>query len=498
MPMNVHERPRGTAHVSEAREARATSGDSLESASGARQRTLQRMLDHRPAVQSLLQRQRDVDQDSRARTSTARAGGVVQRFTEGGGYRISANRAFALPVENETQRFFATPAVIERSNRILEAMGSRVRLHAGDDAPEALAGMKAVTPRALVPEQPLFDVNECIDVADRVTGANQTHALYQGPDGDDLALRKQSPYPQAVGELNLIARELANQEAPTPQGLVDTQDALYGEDESASFRFAFGDGLQVDTNDSDEALATLEDAIPSLPLRRALIESIMEGRYEYQHGLQRFAVEVLTPLIEAGHVGEQPETKKGWATRLGQALDARMADDRAAATTGYRDLPAQTLSTRSRQLGVNAHARPEVGESYAIVGTRERTAEDPQNLWSFHFAAVIARDGEDSLTLENYNREKGSEGDTEWYFDMQGPEAQSFHAKHRATVAGALTLRMGAPATKELRAQTLGRLPEGASEELTARIQQARTRAGLAAILADATGTADSDTTAET
>ncbi|MFY1825765.1 hypothetical protein ACN47A_07620 [Myxococcus fulvus] len=495
--MKVHERPRSTTHHAEAREPRATAGDSLESVSGARQRTLQRMLDHRPAVQSLLQRQRDVDQGSRARTSTTRAGGVVQRFTEDGGYRISANRAFALPAENETQQFFATPALIERSNRILEAMGSRVRLHAGDDAPDALAGMKAVTPRAVDPEQPLFDVNECIDVADRVTGSGQTHALYQGPDDDDVALRRQNPYPAAVGELNLIARELANQEAPTPEGLVAAQEALFGEDDSESFQFTYGDDIEVDTSSPKEALEALEDAIPSLPLRRALLRNIMKDRYEYQPGLQRFAVEVLTPLIQAGHTGEEPETQEGWATRLRQHLDARLADDRNAATAGYRDLPAETLSARSRRLGVNAHARPEVGEAYAIVGTRERTDEDPQKLWSFHFAAVIARDGEDSLTLENYNREKGHEGNPQWYFDLQGPEAQSFHAKHRATVAGALTLRMGAPATEELRAQALDRLPEGASAELTARIQQARTRAGLAAILADATGAAGSDTTGE-
>ncbi|MBZ4400718.1 MULTISPECIES: hypothetical protein [unclassified Myxococcus] len=496
--MKVHERPRNTTHHAEAHKPRATAGDSLESASGARQRTLQRMLDHRPAVQSLLQRQRDADQGARARTSTARPGGVVQRFTEEAGYRISANRAFALPAENETQRFFATPALIERSNRILEAMGSRVRLLAGDDAPEALAGMQSVTPRAVVAEQPLFDVHECIDVADRVTNSGQTHALYQGPDDADLALRRQNPYPGAVGELNLIARELTNQEAPTPQGVVAAQEARFGEDDLESFRFTYGDGLEVETSSLQEASTLLEDAIPSQPLRRALLKNIMKDRYEYQPGFQQFAVEVLTPLIQAGHVGEELETQAGWATRLAQHLDARLADDRNATTTAYRELPEQTMSERSRRIGVNAHARPEVGESYAIVGTRERTAEDPQQLWSFHFAAVIARDGEDSLTLENFNREDDAEGTSRWYFDMQGPEAQSFHAKHQATVAGALTLRMGAPATEELRAQALDRLPEGTSEELTARIQEARTRAGLAAILADATGTADSDATDET
>ncbi|GEN10262.1 hypothetical protein SAMN05443572_110136 [Myxococcus fulvus] len=491
--MNVHERPRGTAHVSEAREARATSGDSLESASGARQRTLQRMLDHRPAVQSLLQRQRDVDQGSPARTSTARAGGVVQRFTEGGGYRISANRAFALPVENETQRFFATPAVIERSNRILEAMGSRVRLHAGDDAPEALAGMKAVTPRALVPEQPLFDVNECIDVADRVTGSNQTHALYQGPEDDAPTSRRQSTY--ALGELNAIAEQLADNADVTPQSIITAQDELTEEDEEAStLRFSFRD-VAVDTNNKQHASTALAQVIPIPRLRLALLREIFGDTYRKQPVVQQRLANLLGPFLDA-HLADGERDVDEWQELLEAHFATGQRQARAEATERYLQHDPEQLSTRSRRVGVNTHARPEVGESYAIVGTRERTADE--KLWSFHFAAVIARDGEDSLTLENYNREKGSAGDTEWYFDMQGPEAQSFHAKHQSTVAGALTLRMGAPATEELRAQALDRLPEGAPAEFAARIQQARTRAGLAAILADATGTADSDTTAET
>ncbi|MCP3061297.1 hypothetical protein LXT21_21175 [Myxococcus sp. K38C18041901] len=488
--MNVHERPRSTMHHAEAREPRATAGDSLESASGARQHTLQRMLNQRPAVQSLLQRQRDADQGSRARNSTARAGGVVQRFTEEGGYRISANRAFALPSENETQRFFATPALIERSNRILEAMGSRVRLHAGDDAPEALAGMKAVTPRAVDPEQPLLDVNECIDVADRVTNSGQTHALYQGPDDDAPTSRRQSTY--TLSELNAIAGQLADNADVTPQSIITAQDELTEEDaEASTFQFNFRD-VAVDTDNRQQASTALAQVIPIPRLRIALLREIFGGTYEKQPVVQQQLANLLGPFLDA-HLEDGERDVDEWQELLEAHFATGQRQARAEATDRYLQHDTEQLSARSRRVGVNASARPEVGESYAIVGTRERT--DDERLWSFHFAAVIARDGEDSLTLENYNREKGSEGNPEWYFDMQGPEAQSFHAKHRATVAGALTLRMGAPATEELRTQTRARLPQGVSEEVLARIEQARTRAGLAALLADATGTADSDTT---
>jgi hypothetical protein len=57
----------------------------------------------------------------------------------------------------------------------------------------------------------------------------------------------------------------------------------------------------------------------------------------------------------------------------------------------------------------------------------------------------VARDGDDAVTLENYNRRGAGHGkhpNARWYFALYGP-GRTFHETHRETVTGAVTLVMG-------------------------------------------------------
>ena len=79
---------------------------------------------------------------------------------------------------------------------------------------------------------------------------------------------------------------------------------------------------------------------------------------------------------------------------------------------------ARGLRSKSKKLGVNAFASPEVGEGFATFSVfskeNDNTAADyttgerreGQDTWGYHHAAVVARslDGKDWMTLENYNR----------------------------------------------------------------------------------------------
>jgi hypothetical protein len=93
-------------------------------------------------------------------------------------------------------------------------------------------------------------------------------------------------------------------------------------------------------------------------------------------------------------------------------------------------------------LGINQYAIASVGEAYV---THSIAVEDNKGKikdfatrrsfvpkWSYHFAGVVARSGNDTVTLENYAR--GGEGignvgsDPRWYFQMYGSgTGQSFH-----------------------------------------------------------------------
>jgi|GEM_PF-3868982 len=500
--MNTHERQQSDVTSTKASwEERGTSeapAACVETPSGKRHQALQRKLNQRPAVQSLLQRQQDVSQSPHvvARKAQASAlqsrqaapagsGPVVQRFSVEDGYRVSEHRTLAVEDQPESKDFYATPAEINRSNLILAATESRVALQAGQAAPAPLAGMQAVTPVPRNPAQPLFDVNECIDVAKQVMGTGNIHAIYQAGAGGAVSMGEQTTDPNNLDVLNVIARHLADNPDVTPQDLIQDQQAIADENEDADrFQFSFS-GVDVQTDSGQEASAELADVIPVKNLRIALLREHFGASYERQPQVQQRLANMFGAfLTQHGQEQGEPRSVNAWSYLLLDYFRAGLRQERDAGSARYMEQAAEVTDARSQQVGVNAHARPEPGESYAIVPSRDRTAEDGQ-MWSFHFAAVIARDGADSVTLENYNRYTGNAGNTQWYFDMQGPEEQSFHEKHRNTVAGALTLRMGAPATADLRDQTLQGLPQPVSEEVAERIKQARTRAELAAIHAD-------------
>jgi hypothetical protein len=111
--------------------------------------------------------------------------------------------------------------------------------------------------------------------------------------------------------------------------------------------------------------------------------------------------------------------------------------------------------------GVNRYAAPEVGETYMInslgKGTSQNdgselvrdysTKQDKRLAWSYHFGGVVARSGDDRITLENYARgdNRQDNADPRWYFQMYGMrKGQSFHDQHKATggYANALTVSL--------------------------------------------------------
>lgn len=90
----------------------------------------------------------------------------------------------------------------------------------------------------------------------------------------------------------------------------------------------------------------------------------------------------------------------------------------------------------ARSSGLDEHARPEVGEAFKI-----RFLNRSDTDWNYHWAGVVARDGDDAVTLENSTREARTDmkyQDPRWAFKMYGPAEQSFHSTYR-TATHALT-----------------------------------------------------------
>ncbi len=105
--------------------------------------------------------------------------------------------------------------------------------------------------------------------------------------------------------------------------------------------------------------------------------------------------------------------------------------------TEYQGMSRSRLGGRSRELGINQYANPEVGEGYVTSSIREAPDEGRfstvqylhainqvanstkqqkaamhknirmlDHIWGIHYAGVIAKSGSDTVTFENYNRDQ--------------------------------------------------------------------------------------------
>lgn len=85
----------------------------------------------------------------------------------------------------------------------------------------------------------------------------------------------------------------------------------------------------------------------------------------------------------------------------------------------------------SKSFGVNEFAAPEVGDALTQVNneTERKNAPEGVDLWNFHWAGVIMKDGADYVTLENLSVENEDVLNPSWYFRMYGAGKQSFHTQ---------------------------------------------------------------------
>ncbi|HWC28406.1 MAG TPA: hypothetical protein VG474_17580, partial [Solirubrobacteraceae bacterium] len=117
--------------------------------------------------------------------------------------------------------------------------------------------------------------------------------------------------------------------------------------------------------------------------------------------------------------------------------------------------PNAALDLAAQQMAVNEYADPDVGEGLLTsrlgetVGgmvqdpyhARVENAPSPATLWRFHWGGVVAKDGSDYVTLENYARNAednlGAIGsDPRFYVQMYGAGGQSWHTQWATFHAG--------------------------------------------------------------
>jgi hypothetical protein len=292
----------------------------------------------------------------------------------------------------QPKAFFATEAVIARSNEALRRVGSPIQLVATNlqvyiyDNHRKQHELKQVIPRAkrkvLADPFQMEAPQECNNIAGFVVGARSADSDLETPTGRELT---QAPdgRPSILSEIELyVGHELAR---------------------------------RMKTTGPADHLATIE-------------------------GIPAFSDDPL------GDRRTKDAAILGIATEYVAALKTEP----------------KALASELRELRINQYANPAIAQSYVIVSIAGEDAQHkikdlltgrsfvPQ--WKYHFGAVVARSGVDTVTLENYARndeDKGDPGaDPRWYFQMYGASpGQSFHEANVATggFANALTLVLARP-----------------------------------------------------
>lgn len=103
----------------------------------------------------------------------------------------------------------------------------------------------------------------------------------------------------------------------------------------------------------------------------------------------------------------------------------------------------------ARDMGINNHVRPEVGEAFATLSIGDQDEKDyatvpagetftdraGTSVWNYHFAGVVARalDGNDWVTLENYTRNSNADNAL---LELEGKLMNSYLQKTRSLLNG--------------------------------------------------------------
>jgi hypothetical protein len=379
---------------------------------------------------------------------------------------------FALEAELGNQRFVATPEIVTRSNAILKSINSPIVLEIGEQFP-SLKGMNIITPKSRLGSPSLFTSSECNIVSDTVTASGQTHSIFQDQGQTSKALVQLSPFSTAL--VNRIAELLVKGKVSPQQVAQDLKNMRDPDENGPRYSFRYQE-VNVTASLPTAVSEALKSKIANINLRRALVRAL--SMVDYMPLAQQHLIDsVSAPLGQLSLLSSEEkndEEYEKWQTWL----EEQQRQARLRWSSAYASLAHEIWESQSASLGVNHYARPDVGEAYAIISSRER--ENTETTWSFHFAAVILRDGDFTMTLENYNREGISGGNAMWYCDIQGPDIQSFHEKHKATVSAAITLRMGMAADEDMKELFLHQVGGQRAQQ----VAQAMTRAELAAIYA--------------
>jgi len=369
----------------------------------------------------------------------------------------------------EVESFFATPAVVNIANAALKGVESKIdlKLVGGQsvDVPD-LQGSSLHKLHRIVPQQApsesddsvshssrqvapsgadLLAPEQCVEFAQEIVGqsglvmkiADSDVDIYNADNIREIMIQFLAGYLSAASTESLAAVRASKLKDYISSATSKAREAIQYAivmrrvtEQFVTLNAYVGNRLNVDA-----ALGVLKNE-NKLILKEDPIGSSWEhsnGYFSWARYSKRFRVthpkngsnEELKFILQKQlnntvlEVGVESRTREAGIDNegTGDNMDRAMDD-----VLNNQVLNSPLIGEANRLLGLNEYAQPSVGEAYMIF--HKGTVGDDQN-FPYHYAAVVAKSGVDSVTLENYARDvhendKGSSN--RMYFQMYGPK----------------------------------------------------------------------------
>lgn len=322
---------------------------------------------------------------------------------------LKASLDGSLAIEKEAAQpkvFYASPEVVEESNRRLEAAESPVRLVGQGHHLALPEDVEQTAWRLRAEENPRVSIGRdiCNEVASFIAGG-----LHQN-------------------QSTLVLQDAETRDDPETE---ETMTARYGRPGSPGAVSA-AVALEEETTTESVSAGVTADTTS----RRNLLLQRFDPRIR-DRVVTEDAVRYYLPWV--ARTDELMTAYEGIVDDLHASLHRTVTEEDLTHETSkrYARLDEETKTAKSKALGINQYAVPDVGEAVAAfpTGIRDYTRQHPEFLrqareraeaqqitleeakeqldfiemrggWTWHFAAAVAKsaNGEDYVTLENYNR----------------------------------------------------------------------------------------------
>lgn len=373
------------------------------------------------------------------------SGRCIQRFTErsadGSAYFVSENEQLAIRKDGNNKEYYSTSGKILESNVLLSQNNSPIKL----ERMEALKGIytkdrlyRVVPVRRADPRARLLTRFACIDVAREVVGHDLSQVVFnQG---------KVHLNPYEESQFGCLDRQLAAEANPLDitermwvigQSDVDESDYVFDYlDQNFDFRGRGKDNLQK----------VESKMFGILKLSRSFVDGVIHTlrKIHDDTAMQQNFMNMIKARFGKDYVVEDKSNR----TKEDLELETRIKSFGESLLRVWmntkRTRNIGRFAENARAMGVNESARPNVGEAFSIISTGERKVGETK--WNFHFAAVIARDQGDYITIENYPTTDAHVEHPEdlWHFKMYGSKVeQTFHDRHKSSTVSGITAVWG-------------------------------------------------------